>query len=83
MLPPDAAAAFIDEAIARALGDPRFGAAAKAFARRYPQYSAPEQRRRIVVRMEEILARPSRWGGLPPRGATPILTPTPGTGATR
>lgn len=83
MLPPDAPAPAVEDALERALGDPRFSAAAKAFARRYPQYSAPEQQRRIVVRMEAILAAPSRWSALPPSGATPILTPTQGSGATR
>lgn len=75
MLPPDAPAHAVEDALERALGDPRFPAAAKAFAHRYPRYSAPEQQRRIVVRMEEILAAPSRWGA--------ILTPTQGSGATR
>ncbi len=83
MLPPDATAAAVAEALERALANPSFTAAAKAFARRYPQYSAPEQERRIVARIEEIVAHPSRWGGLPPPGATPILTPTQGSGATR
>jgi hypothetical protein len=82
-LPPDAPAPAVAGALERALQDPRFTAAAKAFARRYPQYSAPEQQRRIVARIEEIVALPSRWSGLPPRGGAPILTPTPGSGATR
>ena len=83
MLPPDAPAALVAEALERALGAPSYTAAARAFARRYPQYSPSEQQRRIVVRMEEIIAQPSRWIGLPPGGPTPILTPTPGSGATR
>jgi UDP:flavonoid glycosyltransferase YjiC (YdhE family) len=49
------------ESVARALraltGEARFKAAASAFARRYPAYSPAEQRRRIVQRLEAILAR--------------------------
>ena len=81
MLPPDAPAQAVADALERALADPRYAACAKAFAQRYPKYSAPEQQRRIVVRIEEILAEPSRWGALPPAGAAPILTPTQGSGA--
>lgn len=83
LLPPGAAAADVESALERALSDPSFANAAKAFARRYPSYSAAEQQRRIVVRMEEILARPSRWSALPPPGASPILSPTQGSGASR
>ena len=81
MLPPDAPAQAVAEALERALSDPRFAAAAKAYAQRYPKYSAPEQQRRIVVRIEEILAQPSRWSALPPAGAAPRLTPTQGSEA--
>jgi hypothetical protein len=83
MLPPDSPPGTVGDSLERALGDPRYAAAAKAFARRYPQYSASEQQRRIAVRIEEILAQPSRWGTLPPSGATSILTPTQGSGARR
>jgi UDP:flavonoid glycosyltransferase YjiC (YdhE family) len=38
--------------------DPRFGATARAFAQRYRAYSASEQRRRIIRRIEELLAPP-------------------------
>jgi hypothetical protein len=80
MVPPDAPPAEVSAGLERALSDPRVAAAAKAYAKRYPQYSASEQQRRIVVRIEEILAQPSRWDALPAPGATPILTPTQGSG---
>lgn len=83
MLAPDASPQAVGEALERVLADPSFAAAAKSFAKRYPQYSAAEQQRRIVVRIEEILAQPSRWAALPPPGATPILTPTQGSGEKR
>ncbi len=76
MMAPDASAAVLGEALDSALFDPRYRAAAQSFARRYPGYSAAEQQRRIVVRIEEIVARPPHWGELPPPGPTPILTPT-------
>jgi hypothetical protein len=60
------------QALDRLLREPGFPAAAKAYARRYPEYSARESRRRIAVRIEEILAQPA----LPHPGATPILSPT-------
>ncbi len=80
MVPPDAPPAEVSAGLERALSDPRVAAAAKAYAKRYPQYSATEQQRRIVVRIEEILAQPSRWDALPASGAAPILTPTQGSG---
>jgi len=49
------------------LQEPRFKASAQAFARRYPEFSPAEQRRRIVLRIDEILARP-------------IISPTTRTG---
>jgi hypothetical protein len=72
----DAQPAAVAAALERALAEPQFSAAAKAFAQRYPRYSPAEQQRRMVVRIEEILAQPSRWSALPPAGAAPILTPT-------
>ena len=75
-LAPDAAPQAVAQALERALLEPRYAAAAKAFARRYPKYSAAEQQRRMVLRIEEIVARPSRWPALPRPGAAPILTPT-------
>jgi hypothetical protein len=61
------------------LGDGRFLAAARAYAARYPAYSPAEQQRRIVARIEEIIAAPSRW---PASMAAPILTPTSRTEGT-
>jgi hypothetical protein len=37
----------------------RFRDAAQAYAKRYPAYSPAEQQRRIVRRIEDILAAPS------------------------
>ncbi len=73
-LSPAAAAGDVAGAIEHVLREPRFPAAARAFARHYAAYSPEEQRRRIIRRMEEILA--ARGAALPPTGAPPILTPT-------
>ena len=54
-LPPAAQGAEIAAALDRVLADPGIAAAARAFAKRYPAYSPPEQRRRIVARIEAIL----------------------------
>jgi UDP:flavonoid glycosyltransferase YjiC (YdhE family) len=59
-LKPEATQAQISEAIQRLLGSPRFMTAARAFPRRYPDYSPAEQQRRIVHRIEEIAAAPPR-----------------------
>jgi UDP:flavonoid glycosyltransferase YjiC (YdhE family) len=40
----------------RLLGDPSFGARARAFAARYPAWSPSEQRRRVLARLEQVLA---------------------------
>ncbi len=48
--------AAIGAAIEALLADPRFGRAATAFAARYRSFSPEEQRRRIVARIEELLA---------------------------
>ena len=77
--PPNATAAALD----RILREPSFAAAAKAYAGRYAAFSAQESQRRIVVRIEEILRVPARASQLPRAGAAPILTPTPGSGASR
>jgi UDP:flavonoid glycosyltransferase YjiC (YdhE family) len=66
--------AHVGVALSRVLGEPGFLAAARAYARRYPSYSTGEQQRRIVVRVEEIIAAPSRWGEA--RLAEDILSPT-------
>jgi UDP:flavonoid glycosyltransferase YjiC (YdhE family) len=72
-LRPDATTANVAVTLKRLLDDPRYPAAARAYAKRYAAYSPAEQQRRIVARIEEILARPSRWGA---PGAGSILTPT-------
>jgi UDP:flavonoid glycosyltransferase YjiC (YdhE family) len=64
-LTPEASPADVRVAIATLTNDPRFLAAARAYAARYPAYSPLEQRRRIVARVEDILS-PSRAPG-PPR----------------
>lgn len=46
----------VRRAIERLLGDPGILAAARAYGRRYPAFSPAEQRRRMIVRMEELLA---------------------------
>jgi UDP:flavonoid glycosyltransferase YjiC (YdhE family) len=51
-------------ALKRVLGEPRFAAAARAFAARYAAFSPAEQQRRMVLRIEQILAKP------------PILSPS-------
>jgi UDP:flavonoid glycosyltransferase YjiC (YdhE family) len=48
-------------------GEARYQASARAFAQRYSAWSPTEQRRRIVVRIEEILGA---------RAPSPILTPS-------
>lgn len=63
-------------AIDRALGEPRLRHAALAFARRYPEFTPEEQRRRIVRRIGEILSARS----LPASVRDPILTPPQGSG---
>ncbi len=56
--------AEVAPALARVLNEPRFAAAARAFARRYAAFSPAEQQRRIVLRIEQVLAKP------------PILSPS-------
>jgi hypothetical protein len=81
---PKASPGEVATAVQRVLREPRFAAAAHAFSRRYPAYSPAEQQRRIVARMEEIVASPSRWPASPAVGAAPILTPAKaGPGAPR
>lgn len=76
-LGPRATARDVAQGIERLLGDPRFRASAQAYARRYPAYSPGEQRRRIVHRIEEILAGRS----LPLADAHPILPRSQDPGA--
>lgn len=54
---PGAGREVVELALRTLTGDSRFKAAASAFARRYASYSPAEQRRRIVQRVEAILAR--------------------------
>lgn len=61
---PDAKAQDVANALRTVLAEPRFRAAARAYAARYPAYSPAEQQRRIVKRIEDILAAPAK-------GATP------------
>jgi UDP:flavonoid glycosyltransferase YjiC (YdhE family) len=60
-LAPDAPARDVGAAVEHVLREPRYPAAAKAFARRYAGFSPEEQRRRIIQRMEAILT-PSPTG---------------------
>ena len=55
------------------IANPRFGTAARAFAQRYPAYSPQEQRRRILVRIEELLRGPEAI--LPPASTPPEARP--------
>jgi UDP:flavonoid glycosyltransferase YjiC (YdhE family) len=55
----EAAAPQVASAVAQMLSGRRFADAARAFARRYPSFSPPEQRRRMALRIEQIAdARP-------------------------
>ena len=66
-VPPGSAPERTAMALRRMLQEPRFKASAQTFARRYPGFSPAEQQRRIVLRIDEILARP-------------IISPTTRTG---
>jgi UDP:flavonoid glycosyltransferase YjiC (YdhE family) len=63
-LPQNAQAPSVAQALSRVLSERRFADAARAFATRYPAYSPAEQRRRMALRIEQILA------------AQPILSPS-------
>lgn len=58
-IPSAATPAEVAHGFAQLTDDPRYGAAARAFAKRYSAFSPPEQRRRIVLRIEELLAERS------------------------
>jgi hypothetical protein len=62
MLMPEATGEQLAEALRRMVNEPRFRAAARAYAARYPAYSPAEQQRRIVKRIEDILAAPAHAG---------------------
>jgi UDP:flavonoid glycosyltransferase YjiC (YdhE family) len=56
---PGVAPHLVGEALAQATSEPGYAAAARAFRQRYASFSPDEQRRRIVKRIEEILATPA------------------------
>jgi UDP:flavonoid glycosyltransferase YjiC (YdhE family) len=62
--------------LSRVLGDPSYATVARAYARRYSGYTPREQARRIVKRIEQILAAPSRWARSVPARTDAILAPT-------
>ncbi|HUL57343.1 MAG TPA: nucleotide disphospho-sugar-binding domain-containing protein [Usitatibacter sp.] len=74
-LSPESSAEAVAQALARLLDDPSCKRAAAAFAARYPAYSPAEQQRRMVGRIEQILAQPARPSALPP--ADPALYSRP------
>jgi UDP:flavonoid glycosyltransferase YjiC (YdhE family) len=67
-IPPSGNAASVQAGVQAMTTDPRYLAAARAFAQRYPAWSPQEQRRRIVARIEQLLAGAA---------ASPILTRSP------
>lgn len=67
-IPPEPAKDEIARSFNALLDDPRYAFAARTFAARYPSYSPQEQRRRVLVRIEELVGKPGAI--LPP-------TPTP------
>jgi UDP:flavonoid glycosyltransferase YjiC (YdhE family) len=66
---PQVPAQQVARVIARMLGEPAFRARAHAYARRYPAFSSEEQRRRILRRIEEIVAPRSILSRSPVPGA--------------
>ena len=77
---PSAPDKLVGMALEQATQDPRFAASAREYRKRYVAFSPDEQRRRIVKRIEEILAK---GDSLPPKDAAPILTRTSSEGDTR
>lgn len=67
-LPPGASAQDALATLEAVLANPRFALAARSFAQQYPGFTPSEQRRRIALRIEEILAGP-------------IISPTTTTGS--
>jgi len=59
---PAATAREVEDALRAVVDESRFKAAARAYAKRYPAYSPAEQQRRIVKRIEDILAAPAQAG---------------------
>jgi UDP:flavonoid glycosyltransferase YjiC (YdhE family) len=78
-LPRDASSQDVSRVLDQVLRDPAFSKNAKAYAGKYRGYTPLEQNRRIVVRIEEILAQPSRWSALPGALSPSILAATPRT----
>lgn len=70
-------AATVAAGLRRVLGSDAFATAARAYARRYSGYTPAEQARRIVKRLEQILAAPPRSARSIPARADAILAPTP------
>ena len=64
-LPPDAQLPQVAYAFDQVTSDPRYAANARAFAQRYAAFSPNEQRRRIVARIDQLLARPGAILGAP------------------
>jgi UDP:flavonoid glycosyltransferase YjiC (YdhE family) len=56
---PGVAPRAVGEALEQVSREPKFAAAARVFRDRYRAFSPDEQRRRIVKRIEEILAAPA------------------------
>jgi UDP:flavonoid glycosyltransferase YjiC (YdhE family) len=50
-------AANVRRALDTVLDDPRYGANARAYAKKYPNFTPKEQRRRIVARIEQLATR--------------------------
>ena len=73
---PEASPDTIAQMLSRVLNDPMVKDAARSYAARYASYSPAEQQRRILVRIDEILAQPARTSALPPAMPSPILTAT-------
>jgi UDP:flavonoid glycosyltransferase YjiC (YdhE family) len=55
---PTATADDVQRGFTQILADPRYHARAREFSKKYAAYSPQEQRRRIVTRIEALLARP-------------------------
>jgi UDP:flavonoid glycosyltransferase YjiC (YdhE family) len=61
----EAPAADVIMTLDRLTNDPSYKRAAQAYAAKYPGYSPAEQQRRILNRLDEILAKPARPSALP------------------
>lgn len=62
LLMPEASAQDLAIALRSLVSEPRWRAAAQAYSKRYPAYTPGEQQRRIVRRIEDILAASSKAG---------------------